>query len=504
MRGDAASGEFTLVLCWDQDRFGRFDPIEAGHWILPFRNAGVRLETVAQGRIDWNDLAGRLTYLVQQEGKYAFLRDLSRNVARGQMQAAKDGRGWGNRLPYGFRVEDNAVVVVEEQATVVRLIFREYLKPAASLRSVVTTLNGRSIPSAKGGIWTATTLKYVLETEKYTGSLVFGRQAVGRYHRCYEGQIVAGSKTLGKTAGTPIVHEGKLPVIIDRKTFDRVQQKLHANRTNTAPRSARCYPLSGLLRCGDCGEKMTGKGKQQRSKIHTTYSCRRFRHAGKTACYGHELCEAPVLAEVCRLIEERYLSDANLDRIRAAIVRRQHTERQTEAVDVEALRNRVADLERKIDHGAERVFAAPASLVSTLTKKLDDLRRQRDDLRSQLSAAERPHGTADAALRQEAEAAVEALRDLRTAFKGAAPEELKALFQGLIDRIDIKYSHEPNGKRVRHRLEGGTVFMRADSALSSVLFGTDYGSEQDRHLFVLKFTGRDVENQTRRIRQRVG
>jgi len=52
MRDDAGSGKFEVVLCWDQDRFGRFDPLDAGHWIYPFRQAGVRLETIAQGPVD--------------------------------------------------------------------------------------------------------------------------------------------------------------------------------------------------------------------------------------------------------------------------------------------------------------------------------------------------------------------------------------------------------------------------------------------------------------------
>ena len=36
MREDAQKGKFQVVLAWDQDRFGRFDPIEGGYWILPF------------------------------------------------------------------------------------------------------------------------------------------------------------------------------------------------------------------------------------------------------------------------------------------------------------------------------------------------------------------------------------------------------------------------------------------------------------------------------------
>ena len=45
--------------------------------------------TVAQGSVDWTSFAGRLIYNVQQEGKHAFLRDLSRNVLRGRIAAAK-------------------------------------------------------------------------------------------------------------------------------------------------------------------------------------------------------------------------------------------------------------------------------------------------------------------------------------------------------------------------------------------------------------------------------
>lgn len=41
--------DFEVVLCDDQDRFGRFDPIEAGWWIKPLRDLGIRLETVADG-----------------------------------------------------------------------------------------------------------------------------------------------------------------------------------------------------------------------------------------------------------------------------------------------------------------------------------------------------------------------------------------------------------------------------------------------------------------------
>jgi len=99
MRDDAASGGFSVILCWDQDRFGRFDLLDAGHWITPFRQAGVRLETVAQGPIDWEDLVGQLIYSVNQLGKAQYLRDLSRNTTRGLLASAKEGRAGTGDLP---------------------------------------------------------------------------------------------------------------------------------------------------------------------------------------------------------------------------------------------------------------------------------------------------------------------------------------------------------------------------------------------------------------------
>ncbi len=99
---ETTKGIFRAILCWDQDRFGRFDSIEAGEWVSPLRRAGVELTTVCQGRIDWDDFAGRLIYQITQEGKHRFLVDLSRNSLRGMIRFAKQGNLLGMPTPYGY------------------------------------------------------------------------------------------------------------------------------------------------------------------------------------------------------------------------------------------------------------------------------------------------------------------------------------------------------------------------------------------------------------------
>jgi DNA invertase Pin-like site-specific DNA recombinase len=88
---EAANGQFCAVVSWDQDRFGRFDLLEAGWWVKPLRDARVHLATVGQGVYDWDSSTGRLMFGIQAEAKHQFLQDLSRNSTRGKISKAHLG-----------------------------------------------------------------------------------------------------------------------------------------------------------------------------------------------------------------------------------------------------------------------------------------------------------------------------------------------------------------------------------------------------------------------------
>ncbi|MBA3315633.1 MAG: recombinase family protein, partial [Planctomycetaceae bacterium] len=118
MMTDCSRGEFNAILAWDIDRFGRFDAIEAGYWIKPMRDAGVRLVTIGQGEIDFDDFAGRIVYSVQAEAKHSFLRDLARNIVRGQLAKASRGEWTSGSRPLGYRVAENARLIPSDAADV--------------------------------------------------------------------------------------------------------------------------------------------------------------------------------------------------------------------------------------------------------------------------------------------------------------------------------------------------------------------------------------------------
>ena len=470
MREDAAKGEFSVVLCWDQDRFGRFDPIEGGYWILPFRNAGVRLETIAQGKIDWNDFAGRMLYMIQQEGKHAYLRDLSRNSIRGQLAKAREGKGSGGPPPYGYRIENGGLVVYPDEAAIVRCAFTEYLKPGSSLRSVVTGLNTKGIPSPTGLKWRVACLDRILKNRKHSGCFVWGALTTGRYHGIINGEIVPRKKTAGEQRSEPIVLPDKHEPIVDPKTFQRVQRKLAERKRDTSPlRGESRYLLTGLLRCKNCGASMAGRTVKTRAGQVRRYSCCGYLFHGKSVCTFNRIDEAPLVEIIVRLIEREYLGDKAIDRLRKALQRRRKAGMQVVPADLKRLRQRIEVLDKQIEQGAERVFSAPAGIVSALYTRLDGLRIKRDQLQAELQAAEHPRDRSDDQEAREAKEALDALQTLRKTFKDADPVDLRELLRSIVSRIELRFTSRPKGKLTLSEFEAGIVHLRPDARLASLL-----------------------------------
>lgn len=485
MREDAQQGEFSVVLCWDQDRFGRFDPIEGGHWILPFRDAGVRLETIAQGKIDWNDFAGRLIYLVQQEGKHAYLRDLSRNVTRGLLASANTRRvGTGGTSPQGLRNDP-------ERAAIVRRMFLEYLKPRASLRSVAELLNCEGVLSPRGKFWTVTTVRQVLTNRKYTGAFVRFRYRAGKYHAVQDGEIVSRLKSSRLETAEPMVVENHHEAVVDQKSFDAVQAKLLRQRRATAHRTGRQYLLSGLLVCADCGQVMAGAPYHRGAPGAKAYRCHRYQDGGSSACFRNQVKEETILDVVLARLQAAVFSEAVVEKLLALYRKRLAERRECAPVDDGRLRKRLDEISRQIDQGTDRVLSAPDNLVSTIYAKLDKLRVERDRLQAQLNATGQVETGSNTLDEQKVEEAARVLRDMREAFQDAEPAEVQEMLRQIVSKVELSFEHRRQGKRMKNELCGGGIFLRP-GLLSTSIMQSILGSCEQDGCFVLRFTAKDL------------
>lgn len=443
MIADADSGGFDRILCFDQDRFGRFDMIEAGWWIMPLREAGVGLETIAQGVIDWSDFAGRLTYAVAQEGKHQFLRDLSRNCLRGQIDRARQGEGlYGAPAAYGYRREATPVgrrmvaklVPHAAEARVVRMIFETYTASNGTLLAVGEKLNRDGIPAPSGKAWHRNAVRRILRNQTYVGDYVWGKTMSGRYHVRVGDEIVVRRGSKKRTSNEPIVHRDVLPALISRDLFDKAQQLLNARRKATRrPGSVR--PLSGLIVCECCGSPMYVN--------FDDYRCARgvdFGDGGK--------CQMPVargralLDAIAERLQKHILAPAALAAVKKkleALVRAQRQGKGSEGVD--SITRQIADLDRKIAEGIARVPLLPKTLVPELGKALDEMRAQRDGLARQRDELRMPGRGERAPIHNRIADAVAAAYDLRKSLSGGDAARLNDDLRRLGVRVYFDAPH---------------------------------------------------------------
>jgi DNA invertase Pin-like site-specific DNA recombinase len=94
--------------------------------------AGVHIATVAQGRLRFDSLGSWLEASVVQHGKAEYLKDLSRNIKRGQRAAASRGDWMGGPVPRGYVVQNKRLIFGNpDDVALVRRIFDLFIDGAS-------------------------------------------------------------------------------------------------------------------------------------------------------------------------------------------------------------------------------------------------------------------------------------------------------------------------------------------------------------------------------------
>lgn len=83
------------------------------------------------------------------------------------------GKYTGGRIALGYKSKDQDLIVDNLKANTIRLIFKMKRHQRKGLREIARTLNAQNIPTARGGLWYAGTVKYILENKLYKGILEY-------------------------------------------------------------------------------------------------------------------------------------------------------------------------------------------------------------------------------------------------------------------------------------------------------------------------------------------
>jgi len=466
-------GDFAAILCWDQDRFGRFDSIEAGRWIYPLRKAGVWLITCAQGRIDWNDFAGRVTYNVVQEGKHEFLQSLSRNVCRGRLAAMEAGTAplppvYGydrliydpngtltRRVPSGEKFSRPKAWTVrldpatDGSADTVRWIHTTFSEEDCGILWLVGELNRKGIPSPRGRrTWNWGAVYYILTNPIYVGMRAEGRFTGGKYHAIGDNREIAkgsGTRQTHKRLEPLFLRQGNHTPLVEADIFERNQRKLAMRRQNkTRPRKSP-YLLAGLLFCGHCGGRLyggPGGAKTADGYSLRYYACETGTKQGKSRCRKYAVRKDHLEKYILDIVTAAVSSTEAEGQIRDAIWRQAKAQTRSSG-NTPALKAQIRALEAKIEKAAENVLLADGAVVPELTKVLDQWRKQRATLAAQLEAKSNSGGNPD----RLADKALAELARLRYHLEAGEPAKVRQVVKSVISKVTLWW--EPKGKRRR-------------------------------------------------------
>ena len=118
--------------------------------------------TTAMGRFVM-DIIQRIAQLESEQ--------IGERVYMGMHQkAATVGGMMGGGHPYGYEIQDGKLIVIPDEAKVVKEIFADYLS-GLSTTKIALKLTGQGIPTKRGGKWDAPTVSYILRNPIYAGFL---------------------------------------------------------------------------------------------------------------------------------------------------------------------------------------------------------------------------------------------------------------------------------------------------------------------------------------------
>lgn len=218
-------------------------------------------------------------------------RNISENIQWGFQRKFEKGDVFKKYKNFmGYTCVDGEIVVIPEQAEVVRKIFELYLQ-GLTLGQIKVYLESMDIKTVtRKDFWDTTTIQKMLKNEKYKGDTLL--------QKTFTEDFMTGKKMKNTGQRTQYFVSESHPAIVTAEVFDRVQEEMvkrsrlihHADGT-VSPSDCKYngkYLLGNLLVCGDCGASY--RRRTERGKV--VWRCATRIEKGKEACI-----ESPTINE---------------------------------------------------------------------------------------------------------------------------------------------------------------------------------------------------------------
>lgn len=243
---DCELGKIDMILCKSIKRFGR-SVLDTMRAVTRLQELGIpvvfdveRLNTLTDRS---NILLTSLAQVAQseyEEKSEAIKWSVRKRYERGEMIINPN-------TPYGYKFnEDGKLVVVEEEAKVVRKIYEDYVRGVGTA-AIARKLNAQGITTAHGRTFLASTILYIMKNEKYKGDVLLQKW------------VAIGGKSIKNNGCVESYYvEDNHEAIVSRELWDKAQSMIlkHRNCEYVKPEDRTKDVFRGMVYCGACGAKM--------------------------------------------------------------------------------------------------------------------------------------------------------------------------------------------------------------------------------------------------------
>lgn len=305
LREDVKKGIIKKVICLDPDRLSR-KLINQLIVTDEFDKKGVELIFV-NGEYSKTP-EGNLFYSLRGAISEFEKAKINERMSRGRKEKARQGKVLRDFQIYGYDYDkkNEQLIINEEEARTVRLIFDLFTKPndiVEGINGIARYLTEQGIKTKRGAkVWHRQVVRQILMNPVYIGEFYQNKWntegMVGNMHRSPEDRVPMKQRPKDEWIKIPC------PAIIDEITFNHAQRLLKESRRRWAKKGKNKYLLSGLLRCGDCGNTMTGRKAKNWGKYVFEYTDRKnYSGAKHPGCGRTVRCD-----ELDRYVWEQLLS----------------------------------------------------------------------------------------------------------------------------------------------------------------------------------------------------
>lgn len=313
MIDDCMAGKIDIVITKSISRFAR-NTVDSLTHIRKLKEKNIAVYFEKEG-INTLEGSGELLITILSSQAQEESRNISENCRWGIVRRFEDGKVIVNHSKFmGYtKDKDGNLIIVPEEAEVVRRIFRLFLEGNSSYR-IKQILEADGIRTATGNtVWQATVIDKMLVNEKYMGDALL--------QKTYTVDFLTKKKVMNKGIVPQYYVEDDHEPIIPKELFHRVQEekarRASIYRADTKKKNIEIkgkysskYVLSDIMVCAECGQPYRRQVWSKYGAKRAVWRCdNRLKHGSKRCKHSptlkEEILHEAIMTAVNSVVEDQ-------------------------------------------------------------------------------------------------------------------------------------------------------------------------------------------------------